>query len=41
MDRYSKPIEIAVMVARQRRDSFTKPPFLNKNEYSVTFGGPW
>jgi len=27
-------------VARQRQDTFTKPPFLNKNEYGITFGGP-
>ena len=27
-------------VARQRQDSYTKPPFLNRNEYGVSAGGP-
>ena len=27
-------------VARQRQDTFTKPPYLNRNEYGVSLGGP-
>jgi hypothetical protein len=28
-------------VARQRQDTFTKPPYLNRNEYGVSLGGPF
>src|SRR5262245_2147789 len=27
-------------VARQRQDNFTKPPYLNRNEYGASVGGP-
>jgi hypothetical protein len=27
-------------VARRRQDNFTKPPFLNRNEFGVSLGGP-
>lgn len=27
-------------VARQRQDTFVKPPYLNRNEYGVSLGGP-
>ena len=27
-------------VARQRQDTFTKPPYLNRNEYGASLGGP-
>jgi hypothetical protein len=29
-----------VGVARRRQDTFTKPPYLNRNEFGITAGGP-
>ena len=27
-------------VARQRQDTYTKPPYVNRNEYGLSVGGP-